>query len=271
MHDLAVYVHDLDPFLIRFSENWGIRWYGIAYLAGFLAVFFGFRWFRKKGWSEVPEERVGDLLTWAIIGTLVGGRLGYCLLYDFQATITDPLRVIAFWRGGISGMASHGGFVGVVLAVGWFARKNGFQILPIFDHLSIWATPGIFFGRIANFINGELWGRPTEVSWGVIFPDAPSIAGRLVARHPSQLYEAFGEGLLLFVVLFWLRLRNPVPGVIAGVFLVGYGIIRIIGECFREPDAHIGFLFGGVTQGQMLSFFLIGAGAVILSGRKRCS
>jgi len=154
MQELAVYVHDLDPFLIRFSENWGIRWYGVAYLAGFLAVFFGFRWFYKKGWSEVPEDRVGDLLTWAIIGTLVGGRLGYCLIYDFQTTLSDPLSVIAFWRGGISGMASHGGFVGVVVAIWWFAKNNGFRLWPIFDNLSLWATPGILFGRIANFING---------------------------------------------------------------------------------------------------------------------
>jgi phosphatidylglycerol:prolipoprotein diacylglycerol transferase len=264
----AYWIHDWDPFLIQWSENWGIRYYGVAYLLGFLAVFFGLRWFYRKGWSEIHPDKVGDLLTWAVMGTLIGGRMGYCLLYDWDATMRDPVSVIAFWRGGIEGMASHGGFCGVILALWIFAKRNGYRLWPIYDNLSIWATPGFFFGRCANFINGELWGRPTEVPWAVIFPDAPLVGGRMVARHPSQLYEALLEGLLLFVILLFLRSKKPPVGVISGVFLSGYGCVRIIGEFFREPD-HQQFLFAEVTRGQFFSVFLVLTGVVILGGARK--
>jgi len=260
----VIYVHQLDPFLIRFGGDWGIRYYGLAYLAGFLIVFFGLRWASRKGWTELPVDRVGDFLTWVIVGTLAGGRLGYCLLYDFQTTLADPVSVIAFWRGGISGMASHGAFVGVVLAIGLFCQKHGFRMIDLLDQLSLWAPPGIFLGRIANFVNGELWGRPTNGNWGVLFPDAPLVAGRQAPRHPSQLYEAVLEGAVLFLVCFFLMRRGVKPGVVSGVFLVLYGIVRIFAECFREPDAHIGYYFGWVTQGQILSLFLIAAGMLFL-------
>ncbi|MGF1677639.1 MAG: prolipoprotein diacylglyceryl transferase [Candidatus Methylacidiphilales bacterium] len=260
---LAYYIHDLSPFLIRFSGDWGIRYYGLAYLVSFWILFWGMGWFFQRGWSEVPLEKRGDLLTWAVVGTLLGGRLGYCLFYDWDTTWRDPLSVIAFWRGGISGMASHGGFVGVVLAIGWFARRHRYAIWKLYDAVAIWATPGFFLGRLANFINGELWGRPATIPWAVIFPDSPLVDGRLVPRHPSQLYQALLEGLLLFVLLMWMRWRNPRPGLISAVMLAGYGVARIVGECFREPDAHIGYLWGGLTQGQVLSFFLIFGGGVV--------
>ncbi|MEM1156825.1 MAG: prolipoprotein diacylglyceryl transferase [Verrucomicrobiota bacterium] len=257
------WVHDWDPFLIQWSENWGIRYYGLAYLAGFLAVFLGLRWFYAKGWSEIPPEKVGDLLTYGIIGTLAGGRLGYCLLYDWEATVQDPLSMIAFWRGGIEGMASHGGMVGIVLAIWIFARRHPWKLWPIFDNLSLWVTPGLFLGRVANFINGELWGRPTDVPWAVIFPDARWIDGQMVPRHPSQLYQALLEGLLLFIVLFWLKNKSLPAGMLAGTFLAGYGVLRMIGELYREPDLGQ-FLFAEVTRGQFFSVFLILAGVVVV-------
>ncbi|MEM6821468.1 MAG: prolipoprotein diacylglyceryl transferase [Verrucomicrobiota bacterium] len=259
------YVHTPNPFLFQWSENWGIRYYGLAYLLGFLAVYFGMTWFYKRQWSSVKPDHVGDLLTWCIVGTLVGGRLAYCFLYDFQATIHDPISIIAFWRGGISGMASHGGFAGVIVAAAWYAHRNGYSLWPVYDNLSIWATPGLFLGRIANFINGELWGRPTDVSWGVIFnvSDVPWIRGENVPRHPSQLYEAFGEGLFLFLVLLFLKWKGVKTGMISGVFLSGYGLMRILCEQFREPDSHIGYYPGGFTQGQLLSTLPILAGGVI--------
>jgi len=239
MEILATYeywIHDWDPFLIQWSEKWGIRYYGLAYLAGFLAVFFGLRWFYQKGWSEILPEKVGDLLTYGVVGTLLGGRLGYCLLYDWEATISDPISVIAFWRGGIEGMASHGGMVGIAMAIWVFAYRNQYKLWQIYDNLCLWVTPGLFFGRVANFINGELWGRPAEVPWAVIFPDAPWVGGRMVPRHPSQLYEAVLEGLLLFGVLLYLRNKGVKTGFLAGTFLAGYGVVRIVGEIFREPD-----------------------------------
>ncbi len=262
--NLGVWVHDWDPFLIQWSEHWGIRYYGLAYLAGFLTVFFGLRWFYLKGWSEVHPDKVGDLLTYGVLGTLLGGRLGYCLLYDWQMTVQDPLSVIAFWRGGIEGMSSHGGMVGIALAIWIFAKRNEYKLWPLYDNLCLWVTPGLFFGRMANFINGELWGRPTEVPWAVIFPDAPWVGGRMVPRHPSQIYEALLEGLLLFIVLLWIRAsRQPRTGVLAGTFLTGYGMVRIIGEFFREPDQQQ-FMFAEVTRGQFFSVFLVLAGTFIL-------
>ena len=266
------WVHDWDPFLIQWSENWGIRYYGLAYLAGFMAVFFGLRWYYRKGWSEIPPEKVGDLLTYGVVGTLFGGRLGYCLLYDWETTLRDPLSVIAFWRGGIEGMASHGGMVGIALAIWIFAYRNRFKLWPILDNLCVWVTPGLFFGRVANFINGELWGRPTDVPWGVIFPDARWIDGRMVPRHPSQLYEALLEGLLLFVLLFWLKQKSLPTGTVAGSFLAGYGVVRILGEFYREPDGGL-FLFAEVTRGQFFSTFLILGGVIvlILAGKNRLS
>lgn len=260
----AYWVHDWDPFLIQWSENWGIRYYGLAYLAGFITVFFGLRWFYDKGWSQIPKEKVGDLLTYGVIGTLLGGRLGYCLLYDWDTTMRDPIGVIAFWRGGIEGMASHGGMVGIALAVLIFAWRNNYRLWPIYDNLCLWVTPGIFFGRVANFINGELWGRPAELPWAVVFPDAPWIAGQMVPRHPSQLYEALLEGLLLFIILTGVRIRcSKLPeGLLSGLFLAGYGVVRIFGELFREPDNNL-FLFAEVTRGQFYSVFMILAGMII--------
>ncbi|GAB4239390.1 MAG: hypothetical protein OHK005_00800 [Candidatus Methylacidiphilales bacterium] len=253
------YVHDLSPFLIRFSEHWGIRYYGLAYLAGFLGYYLGLKTFRKRGWSELSDEQVGDLMVWMVAGVLIGGRLGYCFLYDWHRTVADPISVVAFWRGGISGMASHGGIVGALLAMVWFAHRNKLSIWRLADNAAVLAPIGLGLGRVANFINGELWGRPTTVPWAVIFPAADG-----QPRHPSQLYQAIGEGLILFVVMWWLRSLDRKPGFVSGGFLVVYAINRIVAEFFREPDPQIMYYFGWMTQGQLLSIPLVLAGAVLM-------
>lgn len=250
---LAYWVHDLDPFIWRWSDDWGIRYYGLAYVLGFLAVYGGFRSFRVKGLSSLDRDQEGSLMTWLVLGTLIGGRLGYCLLYDFSNTMADPVSIIAFWRGGIQGMASHGGILGVIAAVYLFARKHGQPVWELFDNLATWAPVGLFLGRIANFINGELWGRPTGSDWGVVFPAAYDG----IPRHPSQLYQALGEGVILFLVVWVCRHRQSRQGMASVAFLLTYAVVRIMGEQFREPDAHIGYLWGGITQGQLLSIGLI--------------
>lgn len=256
----AYYTHNLSPFLWEFGNGWGIRYYGLAYFLGFLAFYGGMVLFYKWGWSKLPSDKIVELMTWGIIGVLIGGRLGYCLVYDFEETLRDPLSIIAFWRGGISGMSSHGGIIGAVAVLILYARHVKTDVWQLFDHAAILTTPGLFLGRIANFINGELWGRPTHLPWGVIFPRAPDDG---LPRHPSQLYEALGEGLFLGVVLLWLRAKGVSNGRIAFLFLILYGIIRIALESFREPDEQIGFLFGIFTLGQILSLLPIAAGMIL--------
>lgn len=252
------WIHDFSPFLIDFGGGWGIRYYGLAYVVGFLAFYFGMLRFYEWQWSPLNADQVADLLMWMVVGVLAGGRLGYCLFYDLENTLNDPLHVIAFWRyGGISGMASHGGFLGVLLAGILFARRTGVSFWQLADNICTLVPVGLFLGRIANFINGELWGRVTDVPWAVIF----KVPGELsTPRHPSQLYEAFGEGLVAFAVVFLVRLkfgRLLKAGDAALLFLVLYSIARISAEFFREPDSHIGFDWLGLTRGQWLSFGLI--------------
>ncbi len=270
MPDTAYYVHDLNPFLWQWSETWGIRYYGVAYILGFIAVWAGLEWFRRKGWSRLGPGEPADLLTWLIIGTLVGGRIGYCLFYDWHETLRDPVSIIAFWRsGGISGMASHGGMAGIILALALYAWKHGHPFRAVSDDVAVLAPIGIFFGRIANFINGELWGRPSEVPWAVIFPQAPLVGGQEVPRHPSQLYEALGEGLVLCLFVFAVYRLAPRRGWAGAAFLGGYAVARIVCEQFREPDSHIGFLFAGMTMGQLLSLVLFPAAAALILWPRR--
>jgi phosphatidylglycerol:prolipoprotein diacylglycerol transferase len=262
---MGYYTHDLSPFLWQFNETWGIRYYGLSYLAGFLVVYFGLRWFRARQWSALTDDQIGDLMVWVVVGVLLGGRLGYALFYDWHRTVADPVSIFAFWRaGGIGGMASHGGVVGVLLALLWFTRKQRIDFWQLLDNLSVLGPVGVGLGRIANFINGELWGRPTSVPWAVIFPEAGP-----EPRHPSQLYQAMGEGFLLCGILFWLRGRGWPTGVISGLFLILYAINRTIAEFFREPDRHIGFYFGWLTQGQLLSVGLFLAGVIMILCRVR--
>lgn len=263
------WVHDLSPFLVRFPENPlgldGIRYYGMAYLLAFLGAWLLLRLYNAKGKFAIDAEARASLMTATIIGVLVGGRLGYMLLYDLEAFLQNPLLIFRVDQGG---MASHGGFLGVALALVWFARKNKYSFWQLGDIICSIAPLGLMLGRIANFINGELWGRVTQVSWAVIFPDSPRAYNALLGsygpepRHPSQLYAAFLEGGLMLAYVQWRLWRTrPPAGQLGGEFLLGYGILRIFGEFFREPDAPLLF---SLTRGQFYSVFMILAGAVVI-------
>ena len=261
------WTHDLDPFLWRFPgsmADWGpggLRWYGISYLAGFVGAYFLLKAYYKRERSPYDGEQVMNLMTFLILGVLLGGRMGYALLYRGGEFLEDPLLLLRVWEGG---MASHGGFIGVCLAILLYARHSGQSPLPIGDLIVSVVPPGLFFGRVANFINGELWGRPTEVSWGVLFPKAPDFLQE-VARHPSQLYAATLEGLCTFVFVQWRFWKSDVaqrvPGRLCGEFLVAYALARILNEFFREPDAG---LILGMTRGQFYSLFLALGGIFLI-------
>ena len=267
------WIHDLSPFLWEFPgefANWGpggIRWYGISYLLGFISAYLLLALYFRQNKSPYDQEQIINLITFQVIGVLIGGRIGYLLLYQGDKFLEDPLSLVRVWEGG---MASHGGFIGVFIATLWYAKKSGQSIKPIGDLIVTVVPPGLFFGRIANFINGELWGKTTEISWGVLFPKAPDFA-MSVARHPSQIYAAIAEGLIPFLYVqlrFWKSsIIQKYPGHLAGEFLILYAIARIFNEIFREPDAS---LLMGISRGQFYSIFLILAGIiVVLSSRDR--
>ncbi|KIE58093.1 diacylglyceryl transferase [Methylacidiphilum kamchatkense Kam1] len=264
---IAYYIHHLSPFLVQFSGGIGIRYYGLAYALGFLFLWIGLRWQRKRGWLELSSRQVDDLVFWiALGGVLIGGRLGYCLLYDFAHSIREPWSIFEIWKGG---MSSHGGIVGVLIVFSIASYKWKIPFFQIAD-AATWCAPiGIFLGRLANFINGELWGRPTDVPWAVIFPEAPLVDGQAVPRHPSQLYEAFLEGIVLFGLLTYIRFQIKTTGSVSIGFLFFYSLLRIIGECFREPDAHIGYYFGFLTQGQLLSLLTLLLSFILFYMRKK--
>jgi phosphatidylglycerol:prolipoprotein diacylglycerol transferase len=248
----------IDPVAIELGPI-AIRWYALAYLAGLLLGW----WLAKRlvarpGWQIRPEA-LDDLLVYVTLGIILGGRLGYVLFYNFSYYVEHPLEILYVWRGG---MSFHGGLIGVLAACWWFARRSGVRFLELTDLIAALAPIGLFLGRLANFVNGELWGRPTDVPWAVIFPHAGP-----EPRHPSQLYEAALEGLVLFalVQLFAWRPRRPADvGRLSGLFLVGYGLARSFVELFREPDPQLGFLWGGLTMGQLLSLPLIVFGLLLL-------
>lgn len=259
------WVHDLSPFLIQFTETVGIRYYGLAYLLGFgLAGLILYRAAQSQK-LRLPPTAVADLMTSLIVGVILGGRLGYFLFYEPSVFFRAPLQILQVWDGG---MSSHGGFIGVGLAMAWFMRSHQAPFFHLSDAVVAVAPLGVGFGRVANFINGELWGKVTEWQWGVIFPASapPGTATLLIpARHASQLYQGALEGFLLFAYLQWRFWRTPVtvqsPGRITGEFLIGYAIARIIGEFFREPDAS---LILGLSRGTFYSLFMIIAGVVII-------
>ncbi len=250
----SYWTHDLSPFLIEFSEGFGIRYYGLAYVLGFLCGLWLLNRYYKKGLSPLGPDQQTDLFFALMVGVMVGGRLGYFLFYTPGELIRDPLSLLKVWKGG---MASHGGFLGVAGAIWYMSRKAKQPFWKIADIVCTLAPAGILFGRIANFINGELWGKPGSVTWAVLFPDAPD--GGTIPRHPSQLYEAALEGMLLLFYTQWRIwktscLKNR-PGQLAGEFLLGYAVVRILGEQFREPDSFVSLTFG-MSRGTALSLLL---------------
>jgi phosphatidylglycerol---prolipoprotein diacylglyceryl transferase len=255
---LAIPFPAIDPVLIEIGPL-AIRWYALAYIAGLVGGWLVAREISRRDrlWGAVPRpspESLDDLLVYVAFGVILGGRLGYVLFYNLDFFVDNPGRIIAVWEGG---MSFHGGLAGAALGVWLFARRNNLGPLTVADVCALVAPIGIFLGRIANFIKPELWGRTTDVPWGVIFPGAGP-----EPRHPSQLYEAGLEGLVLFFVLLWIVRAGGLrrPGLVTGAFAAGYAVARIISEFFREPDPQLGFLFGGATMGMVLSvpLFLVG-------------
>jgi phosphatidylglycerol:prolipoprotein diacylglycerol transferase len=254
-----------DPVAIHLGPL-AIRWYALAYISGILLSW----WLMRRLVTLTPAVatplQVDDFVSWATLGVILGGRLGYCLFYQPSLYLHDPLAILKVWTGG---MSFHGGMLGVSIAVVWYCFRYRVPLLGFADRLAVCAPIGLGLGRCANFINGELWGRPAPdwLPWAMIFPN-----GGLIPRHPSQIYQALMEGLILFVVLFVLSRRDAVrarAGMLTGVFLMGYALARITGEFFREPDAFLGFLAFGATMGQLLSLPMLAAGLWLILRRAR--
>jgi phosphatidylglycerol:prolipoprotein diacylglycerol transferase len=252
-----------DPVAVHLGPL-AIRWYALSYIVGLLAGWRYCHYLTRRPPHTVNKPQLDDFLLWATLGVVLGGRVGFILFYNLPYYIDHPLHIFTVWQGG---MSFHGGLVGVILAMIFFARRRGLPFFALADIVACAAPIGLFLGRLANFVNGELVGRPTDVPWAVLFP----VPGRPdlppVARHPSQIYEAFLEGIVLFAVLFLLVRFTAAKGrlgVLSGVFLIGYGISRIVAELFREPDVQLGFLFGGVTMGQVLSVPMIVMGVLFV-------
>lgn len=302
------YLHDLDPILIQFTDSIAIRWYGLAYILGFVLAYVVLLKLAKKNMTTVRAERLSDFITYtAMFGVLLGGRLGYLLFYDFSAFISNPLIFFQLQKGG---MASHGGMLGMTLYAWFYSRKHRCSWTGLGDDLVLVAPIGLFFGRMANFINGELFGKPTQVAWAVRFPteaqerrfsppagyDGPIPAPELLwgsskdiverasshpelaeflahgihPRHPSQIYEALLEGLVIFLILLFMRLKWPQlkKGVITGSFFILYAVFRIFCEIYRLPDEGQNLILG-LSKGQFYSCFLILAGLAFLVAAAR--
>ena len=255
---LAIPFPMIDPVLVEIGPI-VIRWYALAYIAGILLGWRLARVLVQRAPVVATKEQVDDFITWVTLGIILGGRLGYVLFYRPGYYVTAPWEALYVWQGG---MSFHGGALGVIIAAWLFSKRNGLDWVAFADRVVCVVPIGLCLGRLANFINSELWGRVTDVPWGMVFPN-----GGPEPRHPSQLYQAFLEGACLFALLMWLarseRIRSK-PGFLAGAFLAGYGVARIIGEVFRQPDAHLGFLFAGATMGQVLSVPMILVGAWLM-------
>jgi len=252
---------NIDPVAIALGPV-KIHWYGLMYVVGFLALwFFAARRARQpdSGWTA---EQVSDFIFYGALGVILGGRLGYMLFYNLSHYFAHPLDVFKIWQGG---MSFHGGLIGVLLAMLYFARKTGKTFFTVADFIAPWVPIGLGLGRLGNFINHELWGRTTDGPWGMVFREAGPLP-----RHPSQLYEFALEGAVLFVALWWYAARPRPRGAVSAWFLIGYGVFRIITEFVREPDAQLGYLaFGWLTMGQVLSvpMILFGVGLMVWAYR----
>ena len=247
----------IDPVAVSFGP-FAVRWYALAYIAGLVV---GWRYCLSLARRQpllVNSRDVDYFLVWATLGVVLGGRIGYVLFYNFAYFAANPSEIVQLWNGG---MSFHGGVIGCVVAMVLFALRRHLPVLSLADVTAAVAPIGLFLVRVANFINGELWGRPTDVPWAIVFPH-----GGPIPRHPSQLYEAALEGVFLFIVVALLVRFGALkrPGVITGVFALGYGATRITCEFFREPDAQLGFLWGGLTMGMLLCVPLIIGGIAVL-------
>lgn len=257
LKSILEYVLALDPVMFSIGPL-PIRWYALAYMAGFLIGWRLALYLVRRSQDRPNHDDIDEFLTWAVIGVILGGRLGYILFYQFDLYASAPLEALKIWHGG---MSFHGGMIGVITAMFLFSWRHKIPVLRLSDIVATVVPIGLFFGRIANFINGELYGRTTDHPIGLVFPHSDGLP-----RHPSQLYEAVLEGLVLFTVLMLLRRISFVKntsGMISGVFLVGYGIARMFVEQFREPDAHLGFIVQGLSMGQILSLPMVICGLVL--------
>jgi phosphatidylglycerol:prolipoprotein diacylglycerol transferase len=259
-----MYIHDLNPILINFGFL-EVRWYSLAYILGILIGW----WIAKKiilfkniNRTDILDAKLfDDLISYIIISIILGGRLGYIVFYNFSYYFNNPLDILKIWQGG---MSFHGALIGIILATYLFAKKTKVNLFFFLDIISSVAPIGIFFGRIANFINGELYGKPSSFFWSVIFPEVDKIP-----RHPSQLYEAALEGVVLLIILMSVVYKKETKtGIVSALFMIFYGFFRIIAEQFREPDVQIGYLFDLFTMGSVLSFSMIVIGLFILQKAK---
>lgn len=248
---------EIDP--VAFSVGpLSVHWYGIAYLLSFVGAWRYALWRSRKPWSPVAANQVEDLIFYGALGVILGGRFGYVFFYQFGRFLDDPLWLLRVWEGG---MSFHGGLLGVIAAMWFFGRRRRIGLLQVGDFVAPLAPIGLFLGRLANFVGQELWGRPTSAWYGMVFPADP----QQLPRHPSQLYEAMLEGVLLFLLLLWFG-RKPRPaGMLSGLFLAGYGLSRFLVEFVRAPDAHLTELtFGWMTRGQLLSLPMVLVGFVLI-------
>ena len=250
-----LYYPQMDPIAFSIGPI-HVHWYGLMYLLGFVLAWGLAHWRVKHYGLPWTSEQISDLIFFTALGVIIGGRIGYMLFYNTHEWLTKPWLVFKIWEGG---MSFHGGLIGVAIALLLFARKSKKSFLVVGDFLAPLVPLGLGFGRAGNFINGELWGRTTDVPWGMVFPYAGP-----VPRHPSQLYELGLEGLLLFIVVWWYAAKPRPAGCVSGVFLMGYAICRLVVECFREPDPQLGFLaFQSLTMGQLLSIPMLMAGLLL--------
>lgn len=274
-------IHHIQPYLLQIG-NFQLRYYGLMYVLGFVFFLIFMRRQIKQNKVDLTNTEFDSLFSWLIIALLIGGRLGYVLFYNFGHYLQHPLEIIWPFRDGklvgFSGMSFHGGLLGCILG-GWFwTRKYKKNFFDIGGKVVTVAPLGLFFGRLGNFLNGELWGRVSDVKWAMYFPGEAGLshdtplniirqyieAGYIQARHPSQIYEALTEGLLLFLIMLWLEKKNAPGSIRIGVLLIGYAVFRTFCEFFRQPDVQLGFLFGWVTMGQLLSFFMVLGGAALI-------
>lgn len=249
-----IHLPEISPYIFQIGSI-GPTWYGLMYVIGFVLGYQLAKYRAKSlGWTE---EAVSDLLTYAILGVILGGRIGYVLFYQLDTFLANPLYLFYITDGG---MSFHGGLLGVIFALWLFAKRKQKSWLAVGDFVAPLFPIGLFFGRIGNFINAELWGKVTDVPWGVVFPN-----GGVLPRHPSQLYEAVLEGLVLFIVIYWYAGKKPPLGRLSGTFLLGYGLARFVVEFVRLPDAHIGYIaWDWLTKGQLLSLPMIAIGLFLL-------